>query len=145
MKLPWMSRADRRRWKSARTLADPEHGPSVRLRETPQQVVDRPVPPPPAPAPKILCRECGCTYREACGDGCYGVQDQADGRCEACIDPSVIIDWSKEIDDSPRECVLCGAPFYAARRYCSDACEIADGDDDDDQDLPVPATARPYR
>lgn len=113
IRLPWMSRADRTQWQAART-----------------------VPHPPAPAPTVLCTACGCTAIDwqICGDGCSGVTNQPRGLCDACIDPSVIIDWSKELDAAENECALCGAPYYEARRYCSDACERAD-----DSDTPVPA------
>ncbi|WP_331734504.1 MULTISPECIES: DUF6919 domain-containing protein [unclassified Streptomyces] len=108
------------------TLTDPEFGPSSLLWDT---LATATAPAPPAPAPKILCRECSCTYRDNCADGCYGVQDQDDGRCEACIDPGVIIDWSKARDGEESECALCGAPFFSAGRYCTPECKAADADD----------------
>ncbi|MER6501592.1 hypothetical protein ABT218_19890 [Streptomyces sp. NPDC001455] len=116
------------------TLADPEFGPSDLLWDT---LAAATIPAPPAPAPKITCRECGCTYRDNCSDGCSGVQDQDDGRCEACIDPSVITDWSKVRDGEESECALCGAPFFSAGRYCTPECEDADADDPEE----APATA----
>ncbi|MFD7532247.1 DUF6919 domain-containing protein [Streptomyces sp. NPDC059849] len=114
------------------TLTDPEFGPSDLLWDT-LATATTPTPPAPAPAPKILCRECSCTYRDTCADGCSGVQDQDDGRCEACIDPGVVIDWSKEVDDEPTKCQLCGARFYGFSDYCTTACEIADLPDDEQQ------------
>ncbi|WP_329595885.1 hypothetical protein OG195_44770 (plasmid) [Streptomyces sp. NBC_01362] len=123
------------------TLTDPEFGPRSLLWDT---LATATAPAPPAPAPKILCWECSCTYRDNCADGCYGVQDQDDGRCEACIDPSVVIDWSKEVDDEPTECQLCGARFYGFSDYCTTACEIADLPDlpDDEQQQRASAAAR---
>ncbi|MBC9730978.1 DUF6919 domain-containing protein [Streptomyces sp. TRM68367] len=111
------------------TLADPQFGPSILLWDT---LAAAPRPAAPSPAPKVVCRECGCTAIDwqVCGDGCSGVLDQADGRCAACIDPSVIIDWSKEPEE--KECALCGAPFYHAGDYCSEACDRADWSDADD-------------
>lgn len=84
-----------------------------------------PVPPPSADAPKVIC-SCGCTAIEwqICGDGCHGVVNQSDGRCQACIDPSVIIDWSK--DGVENECANCGAPMFSSRTYCTTGCEEAD-------------------
>ncbi|WP_459754465.1 DUF6919 domain-containing protein [Streptomyces sennicomposti] len=128
------------------TLIDPAYGPSTRLWEALEPVVTRPTPPPPGPAPAVLCRECGCTAIDwrVCNDGCSGVLDQADGRCRACIDPSVIIDWSKEPEE--KECALCGAPFFHAGSYCSLGCEAADGYSDEDaneDEQPSPAPARP--
>jgi hypothetical protein len=129
------------------TLADPEFGPSTLLWDT---LADATAPAVPSPAPAILCRACGCTAIgwQVCGDGCSGVLDQADGRCQACIDPSVIIDWSKEPEE--KECALCGAPFFHAGSYCSLGCEAADGYGDEDEgegegedDQPSPAVARP--
>ncbi|MEU2873015.1 hypothetical protein ABZ769_28090 [Streptomyces olivoreticuli] len=121
---PWPSRTHRQVRRSAPTLAAP--------------------PPPPSPAPTIWCRLCGCTAIDwqLCNDGCSGVQDQTDGRCTACIDPTVVINWSSEPDDNPHECTLCGAPFYAASRYCSIACEIADNPDDKNNDV-APAHLQP--
>ncbi|ROQ65280.1 hypothetical protein EDD95_8142 [Streptomyces sp. CEV 2-1] len=126
------------------TLADPDFGPSTRLWEVLAEATTRTVPGSPVPAPTVLC-ECGCTAIDwqICQDGCRGVTNQTAGRCEACIDPSVIIDWSKELDDvTETECALCGAPYYTARRYCSDACEIADRPEHDyvspDDSLPTP-------
>ncbi|KIF72744.1 hypothetical protein QR77_41405 [Streptomyces sp. 150FB] len=94
-----------------------------------------PAPAPPVSAPVVLCTACGCTAinGQVCGDGCHGVLDQDTGCCEACLDPSVIIDWSTACDGDESECALCGAPFYARRRYCSAACEAADGDGEDDE------------
>ncbi|MFF8919137.1 DUF6919 domain-containing protein [Streptomyces sp. NPDC015032] len=115
------------------TLADPDFGPSTRLWEVLAEATTRLDPP--VPAPTVLC-ECGCTAIDwqTCQDGCRGVTDPTAERCEACIDPSVIIDWSQENDDvAENECGLCGAPYYSARPYCSDACETADSDD------PVPS------
>ncbi|MFG2676898.1 DUF6919 domain-containing protein [Streptomyces sp. NPDC048445] len=125
------------------TLADPDFGPSTRLWDVLTEATTRAVPDPPVPAPTVLC-ECGCTAIDwqICQDGCRGVTDQTAGRCEACIDPSVIIDWSQETDDAePNECDLCGAPYYGARRYCSDTCEIADSTDDFEW-LPAPPPRR---
>ncbi|WP_331762359.1 hypothetical protein OG612_45200 (plasmid) [Streptomyces sp. NBC_01527] len=122
------------------TLADRQFGPSTLLWDTLAATVG---PPAPSPAPKIMCRKCGCTYRQICADGCTGVQDQADGRCEACIDPSIVIDWSTEPDDSPKECALCGAPFYGARRHCTVACLLADASDGGGGEQSATAAARP--
>ncbi|MFJ8855959.1 hypothetical protein [Streptomyces sp. NPDC102437] len=147
MHLPWMNRSDRKRWKAARTLPDlgqlaaawwesaVRHLHGYRASHRPHPLLadhTAVLPAPPAPAPKFVCRECGCTYRDSCGDGCYGVQDQDDGRCGACIDPSVIIDWSKVRDGEESKCVLCDAPFFSAGRYCSTACQVADASDPDD-------------
>ncbi|MFC4955601.1 DUF6919 domain-containing protein [Streptomyces mauvecolor] len=109
------------------TLAAPQFGPHTLVWD----VLAAAVPPAPVPAPTVVCRECGCTAIEwqICGDGCTGVTDQADGRCAACIDPSVIIDWSKEGVEI--ECANCGAPHFSARKYCSTGCEIADAYDED--------------
>lgn len=130
------------------TLADPDFGPSTRLWDVLTEATTHLDPP--VPAPTVLC-ECGCTAIDwqICQDGCRGVTDQTAGRCEACIDPSVIIDWSKESDEpTPNECGLCGAPYYAARRYCSDACESADRPERDDvssdDSLPAPLPRRPF-
>ncbi|MCX0247975.1 hypothetical protein NLM26_34410 [Streptomyces drozdowiczii] len=127
------------------TVVDPEFGPNTRLWEVLEQVLTRPVPPPPTDAPKVLC-SCGCTALgwQFCGDGCNGVVDQADGRCAACIDPSVIIDWSKVCDDEENECANCGAPFFSSGKYCSTACEDADAYDEDDLDgVDAPVEPRP--
>ncbi|MGW2050798.1 DUF6919 domain-containing protein [Streptomyces sp. NPDC001858] len=129
------------------TLADPRFGPSTLLWDT----LTAAMPAEPSPAPKIMCRECGCTFRSNCADGCIGgVWDQADGRCPACIDPSIVIDWSKNCDGEEKECALCGAPFFHAGSYCSLGCEAADGyseeDDENDEEAagqPSPAAARP--
>ncbi|MER0443219.1 hypothetical protein ABR738_01265 [Streptomyces sp. Edi4] len=123
------------------TVVDPKFGPTTRLWEALEQVSTRPVPPPPADAPKVLC-SCGCTALgwQICGDGCNGVVDQDDGRCQACIDPSVIIDWSKVCDGEENECANCGAPYFSSRKYCSTACEDAGAYDEDDlggADAPV--------
>ncbi|MFJ5680288.1 DUF6919 domain-containing protein [Streptomyces sp. NPDC093097] len=118
------------------TFADPQFGgPSTLLWDTLAKAIASP------PA----CRQCGCTERELCGDGCSGVRDHADGRCAVCIDPDVLIDWSTQPDPEPRECALCGAPFYSARRYCTTECEDADADEGeaDDQDEVSAATAVP--
>ncbi|WP_371604949.1 hypothetical protein OG345_41080 (plasmid) [Streptomyces sp. NBC_01220] len=111
------------------TIVDPDFGPSARLWDVLAHATTRPTPYPPAPAPTVVCTSCGCSAIgwSICADGCSGVTDQADGRCTACINPNVLIDWSKEIDDQPNECALCGAPHYSARPYCSTACKIADG------------------
>lgn len=103
------------------TIAAPEYGTGGdRLWNVLAQAIEQPV----------VCTVCGCTdapfASRICGDGCSGVVNQADGRCQACIDPGVLIDWSKVQDDDPKECALCGAPFYSAARYCSEACETAD-------------------
>lgn len=123
------------------TLADPQFGPSTLLWDT----LTAALPAEPSPAPKIMCRECGCTFRSNCADGCIGgVWDQADGRCPACIDPSIVIDWSKEPEE--KECALCGAPFFHAGSYCSLGCEAADGYGDDEEEevaeQPSPAGSR---
>lgn len=125
------------------TLVGPEFGPSTLLWDT---LAAATAPAVPAPAPAILCRDCGCTAInwQVCNDGCSGVLDQADGRCQACINPSVIIDWSKEPEE--KECALCGAPFFHAGSYCSLGCEAADGCGDEDEEAaeqPSPAAARP--
>ncbi|MCX4554255.1 hypothetical protein [Streptomyces sp. NBC_01500] len=119
------------------TLANPDFGPSTRLWDVLAEATTRLEPP--VLAPTVLCG-CGCTAIDwqICQDGCRGVTNQADGRCDACIDPSVVIDWSKEADGGENECALCGAPYYSARPYCSDACEIADSDDP----VPVPLPHR---
>ncbi|MDQ0904152.1 hypothetical protein QFZ22_000137 [Streptomyces canus] len=120
------------------TLADPQFGPSTLLWDT---LAAATTPAPPSAAPKIMCRECGCTFRSNCADGCIGgVQDQADGRCPACIDPSIVIDWSKEPEE--KECALCGAPFFHAGSYCSLDCEAADGTGDEEEVAESPAGAR---
>ncbi|WP_331736883.1 hypothetical protein OG426_55575 (plasmid) [Streptomyces canus] len=123
------------------TLADPQFGPSTLLWDTLAAATG---PAAPAPAPTILCRECGCTAIDwqVCNDGCSGVLDQDDGRCTACINPSVIIDWSKEPEE--KECALCGAPFFHAGSYCSLDCEAADGYGDKDEvaEQPSPADSR---
>lgn len=97
--------------------------------------------------PPPVCTVCGCRYNGflggVCGDGCSGVVDQTDGRCHGCIDPSVLIDWSKVRDDEPNECHLCGAPFYSAGRYCSDGCETADNPDDGEDAEAECVPARP--
>ncbi|MFE3144260.1 hypothetical protein [Streptomyces scopuliridis] len=98
------------------------------------QTAPHPVPPPPGPAPTVLCTGCGCTAIgwQICGDGCHGVTNQTDGRCQACIDPRVIIDWSKVRDGEENECALCGAPFHGSGQYCSNGCELADDEDEGD-------------
>ncbi|OIJ95421.1 DUF6919 domain-containing protein [Streptomyces colonosanans] len=113
------------------TLAAPEPGPGSLLWDTLAAAI---LPAPPGQTPKFVCRECGCTSSYLCGDGCYGVQDQDDGRCQACIDPNVIIDWSKVRDGEENECALCGAPFFSAGRYCTRECEEADADGSDEAD-----------
>lgn len=126
------------------TLADRQFGPSTLLWDMLAAVTG---PAGPSPAPKIVCRECGCTAIDwqICNDGCSGVLDQADGRCVACINPSIVIDWSKEPEE--KECALCGAPFFHAGSYCSLGCEAADGYGDEDEDeeaaeQPSPTGAR---
>ncbi|MEV4975359.1 hypothetical protein [Streptomyces scopuliridis] len=106
------------------------------------QTAPQPVPPPPGPAPTVLCTGCGCTAIgwQICNDGCHGVTDQADGRCQACIDPRAITDWSKVREGEESECALCGAPFYSSRRYCSTGCELADDEGNDDEDEGDPGT-----
>ncbi|MFI0020328.1 hypothetical protein [Streptomyces griseus] len=127
MTLPWTSRSDRR--------------PEVL-----EKGVSRPVPPPPPPTPRVLCRTCDCTNirSQVCGDGCTGVVDQADGRCAACIDPSVIIDPATGLHAGESECVFCAALFFGARRYCSEKCESADHVDEFEwYPEPEPRTAFP--
>lgn len=125
------------------TLADPDFGPSTGLWNVLTEATTRSVPDPPAPAPTVLCN-CGCTSIgwNVCGDGCLGVTNSEEGRCDACIDPSVIIDWSKELEDA-HECTLCGAPFHGTRPYCSDTCESADNPDDSEW-LPAPLPRRSF-
>jgi uncharacterized protein DUF6919 len=124
------------------TLAYPLFGPNQLLWEVLAEVTARPVPPPPAPAPAVVCSACGCTAInwQMCNDGCHGVTNHDDGRCQACIDPGVIIDWSQVRDDEPNNCALCDAPYYHAGDYCSPACREADTGDEDDEDgdMPVP-------
>ncbi|WP_326695715.1 DUF6919 domain-containing protein [Streptomyces sp. NBC_01766] len=127
------------------TLADPDFGPSTWLWLVLAEATTRLELP--VPAPTVLCG-CGCRAIDwqICQNGCRGVTNTADGRCDACIDPSVIIGWSKETDDGENECALCGAPFYSSRPYCSDACETADspeGDDGPDHSAPAPLPHRP--
>ncbi|MGW0657210.1 DUF6919 domain-containing protein [Streptomyces umbrinus] len=127
------------------TLADPQFGPSALLWGALAAATG---PAAPSPAPKIMCWECGCTFQSNCADGCIGgVQDQDDGRCPACIDPSVVIDWSTNCDGEEKECRLCGAPFFHAGAYCSLGCEAADGygdQNEDEDEQPSPAAARPH-
>lgn len=108
------------------TLADPDYGPGSRLWEVLAEVTAPPAPPSPAPA--VLCTTCGCTALGAdfCGDGCQGVTGQSDGRCQACIDPGVLIDWTQNTDGDEFECVLCGAPFHHGGTHCSPGCRAAD-------------------
>ncbi|MFG2977740.1 DUF6919 domain-containing protein [Streptomyces sp. NPDC048331] len=113
------------------TLADPNYGPSSRLWEALAKATAPSAPPSPAPA--VLCTACGCTalgYR-TCGDGCEGVTDQSDGRCQACIAPGVLIDWTRNTDGDEFECALCGAPFHHGGSYCSPGCRAADHPSDD--------------
>ena len=63
-------------------------------------------------------------------------------------------DWPEYLDleEDPREseCVLCGAPFYGARSYCTEACAEADaagdddGKDDDGRDATIPSPPVTY-
>lgn len=106
------------------TLTEPQFGSGTLLWDVLAGFAD-----PTAPVPETKCRACDCTGRQNCGDGCSGVIDQDDGRCEACVNPSVLIDWSTTGDGEANECVLCGAPIFSTGAYCSKACEIADADE----------------
>ncbi|MER5641879.1 hypothetical protein ABT095_33700 [Kitasatospora sp. NPDC002227] len=87
------------------------------------------------------CPRCGCTPYEPCRDGCYLTTHGAETLCGACAYGRPGIDAPDDFgdddqgdedesdfdfDDEPRECGLCGAPYYHAGRYCSFGCEEAD-------------------
>lgn len=81
-----------------------------------------------AAATSRMCSACGCMKPTVCGDGCTGVEDHGDGRCAACIDPGVLIDWTRELEPPMTECSCCGAPYHGSSPYCSGGFETADLD-----------------
>lgn len=76
------------------------------------------------------CAQCGCTESAPCEGGCqWAYGDLGEDLCSVCAwGPD---DGDSDFDDEPRECDLCGAPYYHGGRYCSFGCEEADAFDPD--------------